>query len=345
MEKKSLAFKLTYLCNLNCIMCGQGKYYKKFSYKNDYVSIEKILNQVEAFDFEKVYLWGGEPLLYPNFDKLLENLKNKNVFITTNGLLLNKYAQDIIKNRVTELTISLDGFEEIHEKIRGVNDIYKKILKNIQIINSVKKENKSVFPIVDLHIVVLEDNYKTLYDFIKYIKENKLCRRVRIQLPMFFSENMIAEFHNYVDKKFSPISKKTSWSYFYVENFYIDYDILWNNIEKIKKEFKNIVLFPNDYFLDKESLKNWFSNPNHENIKVCKTSENRVNIEPNGDVIACPNFPETVCGNIHKESLKDILNNNIMTEHQKYSKNNKCSLGPRCSYYYLSYNKIGISGF
>ena len=77
-------FRLTPLCNLRCVMCGQrgekgvlkGKFAADESKK--IVSLETYKRLVDEIKHKKptIYLWGGEPFLYPDLFTLDDYIKH-----------------------------------------------------------------------------------------------------------------------------------------------------------------------------------------------------------------------------------------------------------------------------
>lgn len=332
---KSVAFKITYLCNLSCVMCGQGRFYREnmCNVNANHLELDVlkgVIDEVQKYT-PQIYIWGGEPLLYPHLADFLHYIKIKglNSFVTTNGILLDAFVEQLVEQRVAEITVSLDGPMEVHEKIRGKTGIYNKIVNNLRLLNEHKQKVGKVLPIVDLHIVVVRENYSMLYDFVSMLKRENLCRRIRIQLPMFFTIDMSNEFKGYVKDTFDKADGK-SWAYFTDDYADMDLEVLNENIRRIKEEYKNILYFPSNVDID-----TWFKKPEHPFREKCLTAFKRINIEPNGDVIACPNFPETVYGNILKESLETIFNNEIISKHRNAICQNPSMICPRCSYLYL----------
>lgn len=104
-----------------------------------------ILSQADIISYVKAAvklgivhfrLTGGEPLLYPKIDKLVYAMKNEpgveTVSITTNGVLLDRYAQSFSKSKIDSINISLDAIDdETYTKITGV-DCLKRVKTNIE---------------------------------------------------------------------------------------------------------------------------------------------------------------------------------------------------------------------
>lgn len=331
---KSLAFRLTDLCNLNCVFCGQAKQInaekpRKEKHFLELHELKSVVDQLVSYQ-PQVYLWGGEPLVYPKICEFVDYLKEKrlNVFITTNGVLLDKFYKHFVDNKVTQLTISIEGFKECHEKVRGIYGIYDKIINNLKLLQAYKDQMGKVFPIVDINVVINEENYQQLNDFCEYLLGLGLVNKIRLQLPMFFRNDASDEFEQYVLKIFH-VEHGTSWRYFTDEYKKIDLSLLQNELDKALKK-KKVQLFPPSADIEK-----WFSLPDIRFKQYCCTAFGRINIEPNGDLVACTDFFETVYGNVLKDPIEKLFNNEIMAEHRKALQENKLKLCARCSHLYL----------
>lgn len=106
-------------CNMTCKHCSQSGEYKDGA--NAYCPplcdelVEFIENMSYKSDKARVYLWGGEPLVYWQTIKdtitMFENrgVDNLTYIIFTNGLLLNDEIIDFCNERCVELVMSYDA--------------------------------------------------------------------------------------------------------------------------------------------------------------------------------------------------------------------------------------------
>ncbi len=144
----SITLAATADCNFRCIYC-----YEKESLKNSKMTLELqdtllkfIEERIKTINKLSLSWYGGEPLL--SFDiieylspKIIEMCENNNVeyssTIITNGYLLNDDICDkLVKYHITNIQITLDGPEEIHNKRRPLisgQGTFKKIIENISI--------------------------------------------------------------------------------------------------------------------------------------------------------------------------------------------------------------------
>ena len=81
----SLGIKITYSCNLNCVMCGQNKYYKgkdnlKLEETLTLEELKGVVDQVKAYS-PQIYIWGTMYLSgTPSFFKISEKESSKNIY-------------------------------------------------------------------------------------------------------------------------------------------------------------------------------------------------------------------------------------------------------------------------
>ena len=111
-----LRISVTDRCDLRCVYCMQEN--MKFLPKSEILSLEQIERLSDIFisqGVEKIRLTGGEPLVRRNIIQLINNLGSKigksnlkELTITTNGTLLDKYAESIAKAGVKRINVSFD---------------------------------------------------------------------------------------------------------------------------------------------------------------------------------------------------------------------------------------------
>ena len=111
-----LRVSVTDRCDLRCVYCMKEK--MQFLPRKDILSleeIERLCNNFIDLGIEKIRLTGGEPLVRSDIIKLIEKLNDKKsstnlkeITLTTNGTLLNKYAKQLRENGIERINVSLD---------------------------------------------------------------------------------------------------------------------------------------------------------------------------------------------------------------------------------------------
>lgn len=325
-----LGINLTYKCNLNCFMCGQR-----------HMKIDEISREV---DFDKlcefilsckkkglrygVYLWGGEPFLYSKISELLKFLNDNRIPVTinTNGTKLETYAENIIKYNVHQLIISIDGINEVHDKIRGVKGTYQSLVQGIEKLNSLRKFGL----FIATNTVVTSQNYMMLFDILTEI--NKLhVNHMECQLPIFFSQERGKKYEERMTNEFNVSGEH--WKGFVGDYSLINIDTLISEIEKIKKAFgRKFKLSPN---LNSEQIIRYFNDPDSiAPNKVCALPFSQIHVEPNGDAVVCPDFPDYKFGNIYTDSTESIWNSEKINAFRESINKEKLPLCNRCCQFY-----------
>ncbi len=137
-----LRLSLTDRCNLKCMYCvtedEKSGCLTKLS-QEELLSYEELLRVVRvavSMGISKLRLTGGEPLVRNNvmhFIDQLAGIENLNdIRITTNGVLLEKYAENLIAAGVNKINISLDTLKpERFARITGV-DCFDQVWRGIE---------------------------------------------------------------------------------------------------------------------------------------------------------------------------------------------------------------------
>ncbi len=115
-------------------------------------------------------LSGGEPLMRKDIIEIVQFAYDNDVSttITTNGFLLNKKTADaLVKAGLTNINISLDGFNEIHDFTRG-KGTFKVTKKNLDYINKNKKRTN-----VCIATVIMKQNLNQLPGLIDFVGREK----------------------------------------------------------------------------------------------------------------------------------------------------------------------------
>ena len=83
-----LMLEPSFLCNLKCAGCGRIREYKDIL--DQRMSLEECLSSTKEAGAPIVCVTGGEPLLHPDIDKIINGIiaQKRFVNLATNGLLL-----------------------------------------------------------------------------------------------------------------------------------------------------------------------------------------------------------------------------------------------------------------
>ncbi|MBM7836500.1 radical SAM/SPASM domain-containing protein [Clostridium sardiniense] len=296
-----VGLKITNHCNFSCPHCFSSKTNKK------HLLLEDVKIILDKFGHKKpysIYLTGGEPLLNPDFLKIVKYIKSKNIVLTihTNGSLLNHsliHELSKILSHTDCIQISLDGHtKELFEETRNI-DFFDQIIASIQLLKTFNLK-------VKLNTVVTNKNVKNLIDIYK--------------LAIYLNVDIIS---------FSPLLELSNSNDCYLPS---DDEILTNFINVLDYYFK----YPNNLYISQDPIAvpwgNTYLNKYLSNTKlICPANRTSIEIDSFGNVFPCPFLHKSTfkIGNLINNTLSEIWNNeNIIFRNLIWNNNSKCS---KCS--------------
>ena len=113
-------------CNLACAGCGKIQYPAQILKKH--LTVERCLAAVEECGAPMVSIPGGEPLMYPEIDRLVAELvaRKKYVYLCTNAILLRDKLDLFTPSKYLSFSVHMDGPREEHDEAvcrEGVYDV------------------------------------------------------------------------------------------------------------------------------------------------------------------------------------------------------------------------------
>ncbi|NLP29777.1 MAG: GTP 3',8-cyclase MoaA [Clostridiales bacterium] len=191
-EIKYARISITDLCNLRCKYCMPEEGIRKKACSEilnieDYVIIAKALVDL---GIEKIRITGGEPLVRKGLLSLVRQIGAieglKNLAITTNGILLPKYGEELYKAGIKNVNISLDSLdpEKYKDITRGGN--LSDVLAGIE--NSIELG----FEKVKINVVLIQDfNDDEIEKFVRLTEKKPIDVRF-IELMPFKGQHELA---------------------------------------------------------------------------------------------------------------------------------------------------------
>ena len=162
---KILYLRVNQYCNARCFMCD--------FWKNDKMEIkdeqfDEVLNKLGKI--KMVRFTGGEPLLCRKLPEYVSKCHSKGIktSLITNGLILDKKIDTLVKNGLDQIVISVVGSTaELHNSLRGVERLFEKIDKTLKII-------KNNYPslLTRVNTVVSEKNITDIPNMVRWLDEN-----------------------------------------------------------------------------------------------------------------------------------------------------------------------------
>jgi radical SAM protein with 4Fe4S-binding SPASM domain len=161
-------FELNDFCNQSCIMCPRNlkshpNINYKFSNKHilDFNIFKKVIDEGINKGLMSINLGAfAEPLLNHNVFKMIKYASSKGIIDTrviTNGLLLDKYINDVFDSNLINLFISIDAYSESnYYSIRGSG--FNKVIDNLNLILQERTKRQSLLPIIRVSFVDMDRN-------------------------------------------------------------------------------------------------------------------------------------------------------------------------------------------
>lgn len=311
--------ELTYRCNLSCPFC----FINQQRVKNELTTDEwfNIIKQIPFYSF--ISIVAGEVMIRDDFFEILKKACKKTmgkVSIITNGLLLNEEKiKKFMQYNMLLLSVSIDGFEENHDKIRNKKGLYNNIRENLYLLNELKIKTGKKRPLLDIKSVLLEDNLDDLPKIYKQASE------------------FGAEFYSISFKRNNFLRQNSSLCENFGEEFYkTEYPLemyfdkkhfieVYKELESISKNIKTKLRWAPKFNStgDLEQILKFFElgNKNVQEIyKPCNIPFSSVFITPEGDLYPCLSYKT---GNVRNNSLQKELNSQKYKEFRKMLKKHK----------------------
>lgn len=135
----SVKIKLTWHCNLACVMCSewriQGKAPPRPNYFDSWEKLQAVLDDLVTLKTKKVHFSGGEPLMHPFLEPAIRYLteRGRHVSLVSNGTLWTAArAKALIDAGLSQITFSIDSpHADTFAKIRG-RSAWEQLLQGIR---------------------------------------------------------------------------------------------------------------------------------------------------------------------------------------------------------------------
>ncbi len=316
-----VGIQLTNRCNLRCKHCYQWSdegHHKNMDLSKqkmdlDFGIIEKIFSETKDVK-SNLYVWGGEPLCYENWDRFCDLLARdpRWTVLCTNATGIEDNLDSLLKvSENLAALISLDGFEEENDAVRG-KGVFKKVINGIDALLDCK--GKGTFKgEVSVNCVITDSMVGKLYDFLEYFEE-KGVNTVYFCFTWYIPENICLEMDKYFEEKFNWLpgynkNRKNSWHSY-------TYNLNHGLIEKLKRDMQKInsrewnIRVRYQPALEMDEVESFITGGGKaiQHRKLCLAASNRMNVSADGTVTVCKMFPEFIVGNLNERSVYELWN-------------------------------------
>ncbi|MBW6462755.1 MAG: GTP 3',8-cyclase MoaA [Firmicutes bacterium] len=180
-----LRISITDRCNLRCVYCMGEEGIEQLKHE-DILSYEDILKVVRAgaeLGISKIRITGGEPLVRRGVVDLIRNIAAtpgiSDLAMTTNGILLDKYAGELKKAGLKRVNISLDSMQP--EKYNNIT----RCGKLDQALRGIEAALDNKLNPVKLNVVLMKGvNDDEIIDFLELTRKKTLHVRFIEYMPI-----------------------------------------------------------------------------------------------------------------------------------------------------------------
>ncbi|MDD2904473.1 MAG: radical SAM protein [Syntrophales bacterium] len=315
----SLILDLTRRCNLKCVMCEQhrhqpGNYTALSWYDPDrelpLAAWTKLLDQVSSFR-PRVYITGGEPLVYPQITELLQEVKKRKLYLNlqTNGTFLNRIAGLLVAEGVEIVTVSLDGPPEVHDRIRGIEGAFRRTREGIAALAAARGPNAS--PLILINCVMSKANLSFLDRMVPLALELG-ADVLQFQHTMFNAPDNVERHNRWLSREFIQregldliLPSMPPGEFFESEIDAADLQQLRRGLETAQLQARGrlrLQFLPN---LPADLLDPYYLDLEHPFPQVCQALWKSFRVLPDGTVSPCLHL---LAGNITSQTFDEIWN-------------------------------------
>lgn len=317
---KYLIYFVTSYCNATCYFCHYKTQIDDPVRKSHELTLEEIEKLSRNYGkVSKLSFSGGEPFLRADIDEIIElfirHCDPKIIDIPTNGSMPEKVEQTVKRimpqmgGRILDIQLSIDGPEEIHDRVRGIPGLFKKIIETYQRLNNLRKNYSNLK--IKLNLVYLPDNKDSIEGLMTFFEKDFDFDRFQITYPHGKSvDGSITQSQDFKD--FKELSQKIQRHYKIIDR---------TDLHSLV--FRSVKMLRDDVLAD-----------HHSDLgAVCKAGERVLVLDDTGGVYPCEPLWESV-GNVRDTDydIHKILNGPKMQEFKlKHLGPNKCNCHWGCA--------------
>lgn len=336
-----LSFTLTNACNLKCVMCGQWSPEGYMRRKGaDVKSVlptdvwKRLIDEAADHAAGTVLLRGGEPFLYPGIAELLDYLAERGIFISidTNGTLLGRFADKLARIEKLHMTISVDGPEAIHDRVRGTAGCFQKIREGLEQLRQCERQS-GLRSSKSINFTITPQSLPGLGQMPAVAR--LLGIDVVCIVPYYYvPERLGTEYDRILKTHFG--CPGYSWRGFHHEESGVDPELFGREHQKYLAGLDGLRDFPYMPFSAKE-YRVWFSDPIAEvGSPECGNIETLLDIQPDGGANFCIDFPDCSVGNVKDSTIAEIWNGPSAERFREYRRGRPLPVCHRCGAKYMA---------
>jgi MoaA/NifB/PqqE/SkfB family radical SAM enzyme len=338
---QSISLTITNHCNLRCQMCGQWSeqgYVRgdtgRLRREMTLADWKRVIDELAAHGTPALLLRGGEPFMLPGIVELLEYIHSRGMFISidTNGTLLDRYAEDIVRLGNMHLTVSVDGPEDVHDAVRGIPGTFQRLKQGVARIAELEAAGGNRIS-RSICFTISQYNYCSL-GAMPDVARSLGLGSIAIVPYYYFPERVGQEY----DRELQALGCSAfSWVGFHHEQSGVDFEEFRRQLQKYKENLGEVYDYP--YLkLSEDEYRAWFADPStpvgpHQN---CTNVEKLIDIQPDGSANFCVDFVDYSIGTVKDTSIEELWNGERAERFRRLRRSKPLAVCCRCGAKYMS---------
>jgi radical SAM protein with 4Fe4S-binding SPASM domain len=293
----SVHLALTYRSNLACRTCGSWRIGKdQQPFEMTLSEVLAVVDQMPGLGVRDVSLVGSEVLLFEGWRDVIGRIRSYGIecSMLTNGSLVDEtVAADLMGAHPSRVTVSLDGDEAAHDKLRGKKS-FERAMRGVALLADARARISPETGI-GMHMTISHLNVHAIR------AASDIC--VERGLDLSFQPASYAS-QELIDRSF-VLGEKAATNRFRPANGMgitsedlVELRRVYAELTKLGRSYPSLLLImslPPDKIARGEYP-----------IGACQTTRHELVVEPDGRVITCANVDAFTIGNVREQSLGEI---------------------------------------
>lgn len=321
---RQFSIRITDVCNLRCIMCGQwgengfltGRNIADL--KKDEVKPERYIELLT--DLKRhghtptVYIWGGEPMLYPGTLDIIRHASSLGMppAIATNGTKLSAAAETFATAPLYLMQVSIDGHNSaLHNAIRrspGGNDTFGEIMAGLDAVREARERAGGGLPIIASLTTISRENHRHLLDI--YDRISPLADLLVFYLSWWIDEPSAAAHEADFARRFGQQpTLHRGWIGGWRPD---DYAVIDAQLRELAARSRQggrppAIIIPQ--VLGEDNLRAYYTDhADTFGYNRCISIYQAVEIDSNGDMSPCRDYHDYIVGNVKEHTVPELWN-------------------------------------
>ena len=298
---------ITARCNLRCSYCWQraappeadrGRRGGPELSADEWRRVVERLPRPGAVGFS-----GGEPLLVEGFDEIFTRAADRRaVTVNSNGALLTEQISRLFVDKgLRNLSVSLDGFRQIHDAWRQSPGLFDRVVGNLDTFNDLRRLAAGRRPALTIKTTLVDDGVAGLADFCDYCDRELRADTVNISLVKTETH---AQFSHRLYDRFADLrSPGTPRGAHYRDHARVA-EALTGLLDRYARGRMRITVYPD--MRTRRQIRDYLAADGKDVYRRCHVPWAMVAVMAGGDVIPCLSLP---LGNLRDADydIRDIL--------------------------------------